>query len=98
MVMNLDLTFRVNNEVAIVVSVIDLNAHVDLTLTGANLTSKVNAIKIDQCSARDSQIGDFDAESFRDFFNVAVRIAMPFLNEIIEKKTIQFPTTFMNLI
>eukprot|EP00347_Sterkiella_histriomuscorum_P018594 403344916 len=69
MVLNMDFTFRVNNEVAIVVSVTDLNAHVDVTLRNTNLTANAKVIKISKCSASQSQIGDFDSDSFRAFFN-----------------------------
>lgn len=51
MIMNMDLTFRVKDEVAIIVTVIDLNAHVEAMLNGANLTTKVDSIKMDKCSA-----------------------------------------------
>eukprot|EP00347_Sterkiella_histriomuscorum_P011713 403371396 len=98
LILNLDLTFRVNSEIAIIVSVIDLIAHVEAMLQGPNFTTKVNTVKIDQCSASQSQIGDFDAESFRDFFNVSVRIAIPFLNELFLSKAIVLPDNYLGLI
>eukprot|EP00347_Sterkiella_histriomuscorum_P013831 403363197 len=99
MFMNLDLTFRVNQEVAIIVTLTDLKANVKPMLIGANFTAQIYTIKIDECSATQSQIGDFDGEGFRDFFNVSVRIAIPFLNEIyMKKKAIVMPDTFMGFI
>lgn len=51
MIMNMDITFKVNNEIAIVVTLTDLNAHVDVTLRNEFLTSQVKVVKIDQCTA-----------------------------------------------
>lgn len=47
MIVNMDLTFSVNNEVAIIVSLIDLGAHVDAELKNANMTVHLNSLKLD---------------------------------------------------
>eukprot|EP00347_Sterkiella_histriomuscorum_P011898 403370674 len=98
LILNLDLTFRVNSEIAIVVSVIDLSAHVDAMLQGPNFTTKVNTIIIDKCTSSQSQIGFFNALTFKFFFNMSIRIVIPILNEIFLSKAIVLPDTYLGLI
>eukprot|EP00347_Sterkiella_histriomuscorum_P020604 403337177 len=98
LILNLDLTFRVNSEIAIIVSVIDLSAHVDAMLQGPNFTTKVNTIIIDKCTSSQSQIGFFNALTFKFFFNMSIRIVIPILNEIFLSKAIVLPDTYLGLI
>ena len=96
--MDLDLTFSVNGQVAIVVTVTDLNVHVDPLLQNQNFSCQIKTISINQCSATQSVIGDFDSEGFKDFFNISVRIAIPFINELLLSQVITLPDSYMGMV
>ncbi|CDW75575.1 bactericidal permeability-increasing protein [Stylonychia lemnae] len=97
-IIDLDLTFIVKNEVAIVVTLYDFISRVDLKLTGANLTAQLLSIKIDHATATDSKIGDFNAQDFKDFLNVSSRIVIPFINNLLLEKAFTLPSSFFGVV
>ncbi|CDW88064.1 bpi2 domain containing protein [Stylonychia lemnae] len=96
--MTMDMIFRVNNEVAIVVSLQDFVSTVQVTLKETNMTVKVLTCKVSQVSASQSQIGEFSSDDFRAFFNVGSKIAIPFINNIFLNTPFVLPNTYLNMV
>ena len=92
------MTFEVNNETAIVISFSDFSATISVTLDKINLKLQVDKCAIDQVTASQSKIGDFDASEFKAFFNVASRTAIPFINNMLLENPFVLPSSFLGMI
>ena len=78
----MDMIFKVNNEIAIIVTLMDFTSTISAQLKSANLTIKVLQCKVNQVASSQSQIGAFSEDDFRAFFNVGSKMAIPFINNL----------------
>ncbi|CDW76442.1 bactericidal permeability-increasing [Stylonychia lemnae] len=96
--LDLDLTFEVNNETAIVISFEDFSSTINVSLDKTNLKIQVEKCAIDQVQASQSKIGDFNVSEFKAFFNVASRAAIPFINNMLLENPFVLPDTFLGVV
>lgn len=71
---------------------------ISLALTSNILKVQLVELKDFECSASNSVIGDFNAAEFKDFFNVGVRLAIPFINEFYLYNGFALPTDFFGVL
>ncbi|CDW79591.1 bactericidal permeability-increasing [Stylonychia lemnae] len=98
LIADLDLTFIVQNQTAIIVSLKDFQSTVIVALQGQNLSVQIQQCQINDVSASQSQIGYFSAYDFKLFFNVASRIAVPIINNMFLENPFVLPSTILGMI
>lgn len=92
------MTFKVKGEEAIKVMLNGMDVKVQPKLEWPMLRMQIKEIKDYDVTASDSKIGAFNSEEFKNFLNVSLRFALPFINSLLLSRALPLPNTFLNLL